>query len=171
MHPIFWTLFFQGRKPTHVFKTGIVDEDWLGKVDVFKILGSLQNQLPIKKNFQKRYLLFTASKCLTDKILFCFPDSTLSVYRFSVRFGFSRQTSAALNCIPEFQFFCEIAAFSSKLLLFNIFNFFNLKIIENFINELLLLAPICVEMYLVFIFSFLPENLNPSRHLQDLPVF
>ena len=29
LQPIFWTLFFQGHKPTHVFKTKIVGADWL----------------------------------------------------------------------------------------------------------------------------------------------
>ena len=30
LHPIFWTLFFTGRKPTHVFKTRMVGADWQG---------------------------------------------------------------------------------------------------------------------------------------------
>ena len=68
----------------------------------------------------------------SSSIFFLF--STLSVYRFFVRFRFSRQNTAVLNCISEFQFFRQIEAFSSNFLLFNIFNLFNLKIIENFMT-------------------------------------
>ena len=38
-------------------------------------------------------------------------------------------------------------------------------------NQLLLMGPICVEVYLVLYFLFYSENLNLLRPLQDLPVF
>ena len=57
LHPIFWTLFFQSRKPTHVFKSRIVGADWLGEwmvrdVKLFFFLIKLQlNLQPIWQYF------------------------------------------------------------------------------------------------------------------------
>ena len=39
LHLIFWTRIFQGHKPTHVFKTKIVDADWLGDCALVNLWG------------------------------------------------------------------------------------------------------------------------------------
>ena len=68
-------------------------EDWLGKVDCFKILGSLQKQLPIKKNFQKRYLLLRQYVSLTKS---CFVFRTLD-FKLCARKYWIGITHAVIN--------------------------------------------------------------------------